>query len=269
MDKISHLPNEVMVKILSCLTLTEAVRTSVLSSKWKYKSAMLPDLVFDEKRQTNALYVKIVDHVLLVHIGPIPMFKLSNRDVLLAPCDIDRWIIHLSRNSIKKVVLDIFRGHDYNIPSCLFSCQDIVHLELFGCKLLNFPSTFKGFKSLKNLDFESVTVAQDLFDKLIGCSPLLERLTLRDCDGFSNLLVNAPNLQYIGASDAFENVNIENALQLADFSIDLRSNVEWVSAGSNSSNLLKVFDNVPHIQMLTVGSKFISVIDFMVSPSIL
>lgn len=37
LDRISNLPNDVTEKILSRLPLREAVRTIVLSSKWRYK----------------------------------------------------------------------------------------------------------------------------------------------------------------------------------------------------------------------------------------
>ncbi|KAK9941794.1 hypothetical protein M0R45_007488 [Rubus argutus] len=44
LDRISGLPNDVSERILSCLPLREAVRTSVVSRKWRYKSDMLQDM---------------------------------------------------------------------------------------------------------------------------------------------------------------------------------------------------------------------------------
>jgi hypothetical protein len=152
LDKISNLPGHVIDHILSNLSIREAVRTSVLSSKWRYKWATLPHLAFDNQcfsvsSQDHTIVknklVNIVDHVLLLHNGPIYKFKLSHRDVLGIP-DIDRWILHLSRRSIKEFVLEIWKGQRYKMPSSLFSCHNLNHLELFNC-LLKPPLAFEGF----------------------------------------------------------------------------------------------------------------------------
>ncbi|XP_070662308.1 F-box/FBD/LRR-repeat protein At1g13570-like [Malus domestica] len=242
LDRISNLPSNVVENILSRLSIKEAVRTSVLSSNWRYKTAMLPHLVFDDRCYSNknlTTFENIVNQVLLLHIGPINTFKLSHRDHL-ATSDIDRWILHLSRNSIKELILDIWKGDPYKVPSCLFSCQDLVHLELYNC-LLKPPSTFKGFKSLKSLDIRLITLAPDVFDKMIVCSPLLEKLTVVYIDGLTRLKIGAPNLQYL-------KVNVSIAL---DGSYDQRL------VPGICSNLVKFFVHLPHIRRLKIKSFFL------------
>ncbi|RXH87501.1 hypothetical protein DVH24_034401 [Malus domestica] len=242
LDRISNLPSNVVENILSRLSIKEAVRTSVLSSNWRYKTAMLPHLVFDDRCYSNknlTTFENIVNQVLLLHIGPISTFKLSHRDHL-ATSDIDRWILHLSRNSIKDLILDIWKGDPYKVPSCLFSCQDLVHLELYNC-LLKPPSTFKGFKSLKSLDIRLITLAPDVFDKMIVCSPLLEKLTVVYIDGLTRLKIGAPNLQYL-------KVNVSIAL---DGSYDQRL------VPGICSNLVKFFVHLPHIRRLKIKSFFL------------
>ncbi|CAN6687971.1 unnamed protein product [Malus baccata var. baccata] len=242
LDRISNLPSNVVENILSRLSIKEAVRTSVLSSNWRYKTAMLPHLVFDDRCFSNknlTTFENIVNQVLLLHIGPINTFKLSHRD-RLATSDIDRWILHLSRNAIKELILDIWKGDPYKVPSCLFSCQDLVHLELYNC-LLKPPSTFKGFKSLKSLDIRLITLAPDVFDKMIVCSPLLEKLTVVYIDGLTRLKIGAPNLQYL-------KVNVSIAL---DGSYDQRL------VPGICSNLVKFFVHLPHIRRLKIKSFFL------------
>ena len=268
LDKISNLPGHVIDQILSRLSVREAVRTSLLSRKWRYKWATLPHLVFDNQcyllsspDQTvhkNKL-VNIVDHVLLLHNGPIYLFKLSHRD-LQGISDIDRWILHLTRRSIKEFVLEIWKGQRYKMPSCLFSCQHLIHLELFNC-LLKPPLTFKGFKSLKSLDLQHVTLAQDVFENLISSCPLLERLTLMNFDGFTHLNIDAPNLQFFDIGGVFNDISFENAFQLAVVSIGLYDKKQ---AHAYSSNLLKFFAHLPHIRRLEVQSYFLKVIFLLV-----
>ncbi|KAJ4801543.1 F-box family protein [Rhynchospora pubera] len=48
LDFVSSLPTEIIEKNLVKLPTREAIRTSILSSKWKYSWASIPDLVFNE-----------------------------------------------------------------------------------------------------------------------------------------------------------------------------------------------------------------------------
>lgn len=265
-DKISNLPAHVVDQILSQLPIRDAVRTSVLSSKWRYKWATIPHLVFDNlcvsvPSQDQILVknklVNVVDHVLLLHNGPIFKFKLSHQD-LLGVTDIDRWILYISRSSVKEFILEIWKGQRYKVPSSLFCCQDLIHLELFNC-LLKPPTTFKGFRNLKSLDLQHITLAQDVFENLIFSSPMLERLTLMNFDGFSRLNIDAPNLQFFDIGGIFEDVRFENTFHLSLVSIGLYVNVkkEQICGPGSSSKLLKFFVHLPHVRRLEIQSYFL------------
>ncbi|XP_008236273.1 PREDICTED: F-box/FBD/LRR-repeat protein At1g13570-like isoform X2 [Prunus mume] len=258
LDRISNLPSDVLEQILSHLPIREVARTSVLSSKWRYRTAMIRHLVFDKQcvsTKKRITFVDIVDHVLLGHIGPIHKFKLSHLD-RLATWDIDRWILHLSRNSIKEFVLEIEEVCCYSIPSYLFSCEDMIHLELFSC-LIKPPPTFKGFRNLKSLVFQRVTLAQDAFQNLIACCPLLERLTLREFN-FTHLKIDAPNLKFLDVEGDFEDVIFQNTLNLADVCICTDTSVgqRW-ACDSTHSMLVKFLVHLPHIQRLKIQGFFL------------
>ncbi|BFG42124.1 hypothetical protein CerSpe_283980 [Prunus speciosa] len=257
LDRFSDLPSDVIEKILSRLPIREAARTSVLSSNWRYRSAMLRHLVFDDRcvsTQKHITFVDIVDHVLLGHIGPIHKFRLSHRGGL-ANWDIDRWILHLSRNSIKEVILRNSRLGRYRIPSYLFSCQDIIHLELLLC-VLKPPPTFKGFRNLKSLVIEHVILAQDVFQNLIACCPLLEKLTLLS-PKFTHLKIDAPNLQFLYVEGVFEDVTFENTLNLTDVCISIYPRVDGRTWVCDNSNLVKFLVQLPLIQRLKGGRYFL------------
>ncbi|CAI8583582.1 unnamed protein product [Vicia faba] len=184
MDIISCLPGHVIDRILSYLPIREAVRTSVLSKIWKNKWYTLPNLVFDKHGVSDVAsedslvdknkIVKIVDHVLLIHSGPINMFKFTEDDVIgeILVTDMDRWILHLTGRSIKELVLEFLTGEEeeeyykYKIPWCLFSCQSLHRLTLQWC-WLNPPKVFEGFRNLRSLDLNLVTVAQDAFENIV------------------------------------------------------------------------------------------------------
>ncbi|XP_007017442.2 PREDICTED: F-box/FBD/LRR-repeat protein At1g13570 [Theobroma cacao] len=266
LDKISNLPGHVIDQILSHLPIRDAVRTSVLSRKWRYKWATIPYLVFDNQclnvSSQDQTFIKnklvnIIDHVLLLHSGPLHKFKLSHRD-LLGVTDIDRWILCLSRSSIKEFILEIWKGQRYKPPSCLFNCQNLIHLELFNC-LLKPPLTFKGFKNLRSLDLQHITIIQNVFEHLISSCPLLERLTLMNFTGVTHLNIDAPNLQFFDIGGIFDDVSFQNTVHLSLVSIGLYVNIddEDNDAEENSSKLLRFFANLPHIRRLEVQSYFL------------
>ncbi|KAL8523942.1 hypothetical protein ACS0TY_013775 [Phlomoides rotata] len=265
-DRISNLPGHVIDKILSHLCLRDAVRTSVLSSKWRYKWVTLPYLVFDnhsvlvstqDQSLVKTKLVSIVDHVLLLHTGPIHKFKLSHKD-LQGVSDIDRWILFLSRGSVKEFILEIWKGHRYKLPSSIYSCQKLIHLELFNC-LLKPPSNFNGFRSLKSLDLQHITMDQLAFEHMISSCPLLERLTLMNFDGFTLLNIHAPNLLFFDVGGVFEDVSFQDTFNLAVVSIGLYVNngTERSLAFGSTGNLIKFFACLPHIQRLEVQTFFL------------
>ncbi|KAK9933748.1 hypothetical protein M0R45_020924 [Rubus argutus] len=227
LDKISNLPCGVTQQILSFLPIREAVRTSILSSNWRHKWAKLPHLVFDDQyvsdshgRMTKQIFETIVDHVLLVHSGPIDTFRLSSRK-FLAPVCIDTWIVHLLRNSnsIKEFILKPEgNGSPYNISSCLFLCPELTHLELYNC-LLKPPTTFKGFPRLKSLDIKKVIVGRVVLERVIVSCPLLERLTLCDLNGLTHLNINAPNLQFLKVGGCFQGFQLRNTPNLVGLKV--------------------------------------------------
>ncbi|KAK1395686.1 F-box/FBD/LRR-repeat protein [Heracleum sosnowskyi] len=265
-DYISNLPEHITDKILSSLSLRDAVRTSILSKKWRYKWISLPHLIFDNQSllissQDQTLIrnklINIVDHVLLLHSGPIQKFKLSHRD-LQGVYDIDRWILFLSRGSVKEFILEIWKGHRYKLPASLYFCQKLIHLEIFNC-LLKPPPTFNGFKNLKSLDLQHITMDQDVFDNLISSCTLIERLTLMNFDGFSQLNIHAPYLLFFDIGGVFDDVNFETTNNLAIVSIGL-----YASAGyeqnlplGTTGNMIKFFAPLPRIQRLEVQSFFL------------
>ncbi|CAI8601766.1 unnamed protein product [Vicia faba] len=116
-DRISCLLDQLIDNILSYLSIKEAGRTSVLSRKWGKKWSTQPDLVFD-KRSVSTLaledlsiirrkFLRMIDHVLLLHSGPINKFKLSNSGSNIMDvnslADIHRWILHLTGSNQRRL----------------------------------------------------------------------------------------------------------------------------------------------------------------------
>ena len=97
------------------------------------------------------------------------------------------------------------------MPSSIFHCQELCHLELSRCRL-KVPPTSKGFQNLLVLNLFGVSISQDDIALLISKCPLLETLKLHT--GLFNVLhfhIHAPNLVYlevVGTSPLLTNVSI-------------------------------------------------------------
>ncbi|XP_031376254.1 F-box/FBD/LRR-repeat protein At1g13570-like isoform X2 [Punica granatum] len=256
LDRITQLPSDIIGRILCCLPIKDAGRTSLLSRKWRYKWAGIPSLVFTAQSTglsladipnsdiTNKLG-RMIDHVLLLHDGPVHKFLLSHWGFEFL--GIDRWILHLSRQSLKELVLLSLEGPIYAIPSSLFLCQDLVRLVLYKCKI-NSPLGFLGFKNLKSLKFRCVILTKDAVENLISSSPLLETLILLDLKGVSSLKIDAPNLQFLRFEGGVRGISFGSTRSLASVSVGI--NVDLGRVDECSTNMLAFFQHMSHVQIL-------------------
>ncbi|PSR91233.1 F-box/FBD/LRR-repeat protein [Actinidia chinensis var. chinensis] len=256
-DLISDLPQSIIETILTKLPIRDTVRTSILSTKWRYKWANLTHIVFDDKCGTlcndkgpvKDNLVKFITRFLFLHDGPIHNFSLSSAYLQNSP-DIDQWLLFLSRKDIKELVLELGEGELFKAPSCIFSCWKLTRLELIRCEL-DPPPNFKGFFCLKYLNLEQVSIAPDAVESLISSCPLLESLTLSYFDSFT-LTIRAPNLKYLCLEGEFKDICLENTPLLVAISVamymtdDIAEHFEQ----SSSCNFAKFLGGVPCLERL-------------------
>ena len=66
--EIDNLPDPILQHILSYLSTKNAIRTSILSKRWKYLWTSIPKLDFDEGALDRRLmFMKFVERVLALH----------------------------------------------------------------------------------------------------------------------------------------------------------------------------------------------------------
>lgn len=217
-DTISNLPRNVTDTVLTCLPLRDAVRTSILSKKWRYCWMDLPKLVFDEtmcqvsvNNELLARYklISIIYQVLLLHRGPLLKFSLSH-PVLESCPEIDNFIMFLSKSRVEEFNLNILKGEKYKMPSSFFSCRELTHLNVSSC-VFTPPPDFKGFRRLTSLKFVNVVLATDLFKSFVSTCAQLEKLTLINPSRFHCLGISAPNLKYLHLEGTREQIVIDES----------------------------------------------------------
>ncbi|KAL4586525.1 hypothetical protein LXL04_011161 [Taraxacum kok-saghyz] len=192
LDRISALPEDTIEKILSHMPIRDAVRTSILSRKWRHSWTNMPMIVFDddlvnvlsdsEEEIDKYKFFSLIFHILLLHKGPISELSICFTDTERMRGiinEIDPIIHHLSwSKSIKTFVLDVTYFDDYyKLPRSLFSMQGLEHLSLKDCKI-DLPLMFNGFNMLKSLVFNDVDITASTLRRILTSCPLLEKFTL-------------------------------------------------------------------------------------------
>lgn len=255
-DRISSLPKNVIEIILMCLPIRDAVRTSLLSRCWRYEWSTIPHLVIDKQSFPiskdlmqivfDRKIVKVVDHILLLHCGPVHRFKLSTD---LESCtDIDRWVLFVSRNGIKAFTLDIWKGQIYKLPSCLFLC-DLTYLELYRCAV-TLPVSFRGFNRLTELDLQCVTFTDEGLSSLVFLCPLLKKLLLRHITGCTRLKIRARELVNLTIEGALDDIHFKSTPLLVTASIKLLTVADSLVTDGTGGRMVKVLGRIPSIQRL-------------------
>ncbi|XP_019101817.1 PREDICTED: putative F-box/FBD/LRR-repeat protein At4g13965 [Camelina sativa] len=126
-DRISELPEALILQILSLLPTKEAIATSVLSKQWQSHWKMLPKLKS------------------LLSYNKAPVLKSLHLKICFSICStIDIGIligIALSRN-VRKLVLECSLGKVFKFPRCLsYNCETLETLKLKYSARIDVPSS--------------------------------------------------------------------------------------------------------------------------------
>ncbi|XP_074325235.1 F-box/FBD/LRR-repeat protein At1g13570-like [Apium graveolens] len=219
-DIVNDLPGSIIESILTKLPARDAVRTSILSPKWRYHWTTMTQLTFDDQWVTRSEenaekdLVNFIMRFLLRHDGPIHKFKLHTEH-LKRLTELEQWLLFLLRKNLNELDLSIYRdrwivkGQRFYTPPCIFSYQKLTKLKLFGFELKP-PIGFQGFPCLKYLKLHGGTVAAETIENLITGCPLLEKFKFTNLFDPLALTLCAPNLKHLGLYSGFEDVYLKH-----------------------------------------------------------
>ncbi|MFS8028400.1 putative F-box domain, leucine-rich repeat domain superfamily, F-box-like domain superfamily [Helianthus anomalus] len=187
-DFISTLPQNIIEDILTRIPLQEALRTSVLSKKWRYTWRGMPKLVFTDKMVTlpsdhlclqlkKYKLVNAIFHVLLLHNGPTILEFHCSFVHLLMESEFAQILSYLARGNTVKQLFIFSDNRSFKLPVSLVALQglELVHLE--NCTLES-PLAFHGVSSLTHMTFRNVEVSAQMLQRLISKCPLLQSFVL-------------------------------------------------------------------------------------------
>ncbi|XP_060210148.1 F-box/FBD/LRR-repeat protein At1g13570-like isoform X2 [Lycium barbarum] len=284
-DIISDLPRNVIDCILGKLPIREAIRTSVLSKKWRFYYLTIPHLVFDYKfgrelcdflakkncgkvseSELKYQYNEIVTKSLMLHPGRIEKFEVSipnskSREVpdggSVVVHGVDKWIQYLSERSIKKLTLICNNDLKYRhkLPPYFFSCLELTFLKLQNF-VLSPPIEFKRFLNLYQLQLIGVDFANSCFESFLCSCPVLKRLSLHRCSGIHHFNIRGTNLKslFIEADDKLKSISLEKAPNLSEVSVYLKRVVIGLE-GNYVSHLVMFVGSLPNVKLLRLDGK--------------
>ncbi|KAL7151458.1 hypothetical protein ABFS83_04G032600 [Erythranthe nasuta] len=263
-DRISRLSDDILVYILSLLSLKESARTSLLSTRWRNLWKHTPSLNFDaesvlDKIEKNCSkpgllkserikYVKWVNSVIQSHESlTLQEFRIHfklNKSFRKA---ITRWLEFAFSRHVQRLELDLENGNThfhYCIPDELLirSCSTTSKLPP-GSNSVH--RTLVGFKSLRALSLKSVGVSNGAIELLLDNSPQLEQLIV-------DHLVKISKLEICGSSSPMlKDVEITDCHSLESVKLSLPRLTTLTF--SHSKGL--VLENVPMLVNVTAGSE--------------
>ncbi|XP_062011808.1 F-box/LRR-repeat protein At4g14103-like isoform X2 [Rosa rugosa] len=173
-DRISGLSDALLWHILSFVETQDAVRTCILSTRWKNIWASVPTLDFDPSCfRYPSKFLAFVDHVLLLRYSSnIQKFRLHWEGINVDDYRIHAWIHAAIRRNV--VELDLCAGYSdetriFELPKSLVMCKTLV-------------GSLPAYENLRQLKL----VIQDCFcwellTELLKRSPILESLVL-ECE---------------------------------------------------------------------------------------
>ncbi|XP_040374270.1 putative F-box/FBD/LRR-repeat protein At5g56810 isoform X1 [Rosa chinensis] len=194
-DCISVLPDEVLVLILSLLSIKEAVSTCILSKRWKnvWKQITCLNFFLDELSKTEKIKIgrqvveiprtyNWVNQVLQLHQGQIlDEFKLCSSSI---DCDstseIDSWIELVIQKKVRKFEIDL-QGDRGVAPYCSH--------YTFPENLFRNPFGVSWFSWLTHLSLNYVNITSELVEHFISNCQLLEHLFIAGSEYLEDLKV--------------------------------------------------------------------------------
>lgn len=250
-DRISMLPDEILVFILSRLTYNEAIATSILSRRWKYLWTFVARLNFDGTEslfkmrlakhwelaleQKSLDFVRWVDHAIALHKNSTVelevfrvLFNLNNTHARW----IDKWLEYAFASNVQTLELDLTkdvpwwtRTNDefYTFP-CKFLCDsiDFKCLRTVSVNMVNLNGEAIEFflHNCPLLEELSVCESRNLLSlKIVGPHASFKRLELTSCHMLDSVEIRDANLIHFKYKGRMIHFVLENVPLLASFSV--------------------------------------------------
>ncbi|WZZ48688.1 hypothetical protein YC2023_048795 [Brassica napus] len=285
-DSISFLPDVILQSILSSLPTEIAIKTSILSKRWRHVWSDTPCLSFDWIRP-HGPKGDIINKILgRYKARKMISFKLNANLQDDIPY-IDRWIeFAMSRNVENMSLVFGYDGdHKYHVPDSFYISNSFKQLSVkYSFIDLKLPSFPVSWTSLKILYLKSCKLSEECMDKILSGCPVLESLTLDFCDKLLVLDLSkylrlrtlvikrniwvpgptqiiAPHIHYLSLTNSQLPCTLVDVSSLKEARMEICfCALEDLEADFLQTMVLRMLEKLQHVDKLTFGENFLTVL---------
>ncbi|ANM70149.1 FBD, F-box and Leucine Rich Repeat domains containing protein [Arabidopsis thaliana] len=278
--RLSDLPDELLLKILSALPMFKVtLATRLISRRWKGPWKLVPDVTFDDDDipfKSFETFMSFVYGSFLSNDAQILdrlHLKLNQK---YSASDINFWVQVAVNRSVRELRIDLF-GKTLELPCCLCSCITLKELTLHDLCIKVVPAWFR-LPSLKTLHLLSVKFSSDGFvASILRICPVLERLvvdgtkgnvmitnidvpTLRNLsirnskgkgtyvEGSKGFVIKAPSLTDLNFEDT-----LSNFLMFEPMPEVIKADIQVIC--DQSKNFIGSLTSIQHLSLCSLTSK--------------
>ncbi|XP_078168779.1 FBD-associated F-box protein At5g60610-like [Carex rostrata] len=191
-DRISDMPDSLLTQILSLLTTKEAVRTCILSKRWKDHWTSTDTLDFDFGGRNfgdfdrENKFLRFINVVLNRRgFSPLNKFKVTWQSDLTRSDygNVGEYITHVVACSMPQLIyINIGTNPIFKLPDSLLNCGSVKEMTLLaGYSLFESKPKSINLPSLQKLEIGDASIDDDSIKMLLLGCPVLEELALTSC----------------------------------------------------------------------------------------
>ncbi|CAH8260040.1 unnamed protein product [Arabidopsis lyrata] len=262
-DRISALPDDLLLQILCLIPTKDAMTTMILSKRWRFVWTMLPKLDYadgyeDEKSNPEKSVWDFLDKSLQLHKAPsLESLRINLGQQCPVDVDVGKWVLNAVDRFVRELILQIRfipTADPTSLPKSLYTCKTLVKLTLSGKIFVDVPSS-ACLPSLESLVLVSVVYKdEDSQVRLLSSCPVLRNLFVfrYKPDNVTRFFVKLPSLRKLTYTDLASRDSIdESDRSLVSDSPGLNYVYIFDTGGDDCT-----IQNMPHLDVaiLLVGS---------------
>ncbi|OIT22464.1 PREDICTED: F-box protein At5g03100-like [Nicotiana attenuata] len=215
-DRISALPDSLILHILSFLQMDEVIRTGVLSKRWHLLWTSAQTLIFSysspHDHGTYSKFVTFIDDTLL-RCQPSKLNKFSVDFIYSRRFvrHVTKWITFVKNKYVEELNLHL-RSRDlneiYDLPELMYSNMCLRDLSLRHCNLV--PKGEINWPSLRVLEIGYAELNQDFIKKICSGCPALESLKFRSCYGIGCFNIDSKSVKKLVIKGCWDDDDDDN-----------------------------------------------------------
>ncbi|CAA7062543.1 unnamed protein product [Microthlaspi erraticum] len=181
-DRISALPNDLLVKILLHVSTKHVASTMILSKRWRFVWAKLEYIEDTDDQRARDSACSFLDKALELHKESVlETLRIDIKGSLFIDVDVDfeKWIANAVDRHVRVLEFELLKSRKLtNLPNSLYTCKTLVELTLSHNVLVDVPSA-PCLPSLKKmLLFLVVYKDEDSLLRLVSNCSVLAKSTI-------------------------------------------------------------------------------------------